>query len=77
LVVDADNKIAAVAVQTDGLHHQQWLISDGLRGGEKVIVANVATLQVGSTVIPQLQPATAMATATAAATTTTTAAQGS
>jgi multidrug efflux system membrane fusion protein len=67
LVVDADNIVQEAAVTADVLHGDRWLVSAGLNGGEKVIVANVAKLKPGVKVDPQEQIETAME-ATAVAT---------
>ncbi|RXZ36658.1 efflux RND transporter periplasmic adaptor subunit [Oxalobacteraceae bacterium CAVE-383] len=55
MVVDADNTVRAVAVTADTLHGDRWLVSAGLNGGEKVIVANVAKIEAGAKVTPQEQ----------------------
>jgi multidrug efflux system membrane fusion protein len=55
LVVDADNTVQAVAVTADVLHGDRWLVRTGLRGGEKVIVANVAKIEPGTKVEPREQ----------------------
>jgi multidrug efflux system membrane fusion protein len=68
MVVDADNIVQAVTVTADTLHGDRWLVSAGLNGGEKVIVANIAKLKPGIKVNPQEQPeiTTAAVVATAA-----------
>ena len=71
MVVNADNVIEAVTVQADGLHGDNWLVTAGLNGGEKVIVANLAKMKPGITVTPleqtaSAEPTTATTNATAA-----------
>jgi multidrug efflux system membrane fusion protein len=50
MVVNADNMVEAVEVKAERLHGDDWLVSAGLRGGERVIVANVAKMQPGAAV---------------------------
>lgn len=51
MVVGADNVVKAVEVTADKLHGDRWLVSAGLHGGEKVIVANAAKFDAGDKVI--------------------------
>ena len=53
MVVDANNVAQAVTVTADVLHGDRWLVSAGLHGGEKVIVANAAKIEAGDKVIPR------------------------
>jgi multidrug efflux system membrane fusion protein len=55
MVVNADNIAEAVTVKADTLHGDRWLVSEGLRGGEKVIVANAASIKPGQPVHPREQ----------------------
>lgn len=55
MVVGADNVVKAVEVTADKLHGDRWLVSAGLHGGEKVIVANAAKFDAGDKVIPREQ----------------------
>lgn len=59
MVVNADNVTEVVTVKADTMHDKQWLVTAGLSGGERVIVANVAAIKPGVVVKPQLQTAAA------------------
>lgn len=50
LLVGADGKVAAQPVKTGGLSGDGWIISEGLKGGEKVIVDGVQKARPGSPV---------------------------
>ena len=60
LVVGSDGKVMAQPVKTGGLSGADWIIAEGLKGGEKVIVNGVQKARPGS-------PVTAVETPTAAA----------
>ncbi len=50
LLVAADGKVMAQPVKTGGLSGSDWIISEGLKGGEHVIVNGVQKARPGSTV---------------------------
>jgi membrane fusion protein, multidrug efflux system len=52
-VVDAAGKVAVVPVQVNELKGRNWLVTRGLKGGERVIVENAATLAPGTAVTPR------------------------
>jgi membrane fusion protein (multidrug efflux system) len=52
LVVNADNKIEQRTVTTARTIGDQWLIDEGLRAGERVVVEGVQKIQPGMTVTP-------------------------
>jgi membrane fusion protein (multidrug efflux system) len=52
MVVGADNKVEARPVQTDGTSGDQWVISSGLKAGEKIIVEGFQKAKPGSPVKP-------------------------
>jgi membrane fusion protein (multidrug efflux system) len=49
-VVDKDNKVNPRPVVVGDLYGNDWFISDGIKGGEKVVTDGVLTLQPGSLV---------------------------
>ncbi|MGV7209082.1 efflux RND transporter periplasmic adaptor subunit [Oxalobacteraceae bacterium A2-2] len=52
LVVGADNKVASVPVTTGGAQNGSWVISSGLKGGERVVVEGFQKAKPGATVNP-------------------------
>ncbi|SIO71014.1 membrane fusion protein, multidrug efflux system [Burkholderia sp. GAS332] len=52
-VVDAAGKVAVVPVQVNELKGRNWLVTSGLKGGERVVVENAATLEPGAVVKPR------------------------
>jgi membrane fusion protein (multidrug efflux system) len=50
LVVGGDGKVMAQPVKTGGLSGADWIIAEGLKGGERVIVNGVQKARPGSTV---------------------------
>lgn len=70
MVVGADNKVAPREVVTNGVDGQNWIISDGLKEGDQVIVEGLQKVQPGATVKPVQwkKPAAANATPNPAAT---------
>lgn len=50
LLVGGDGKVMAQPVKTGGLSGADWIIAEGLKGGEKVIVNGVQNARPGSTV---------------------------
>ena len=51
-LVRENNSLVPVEVEAKSMHGDQWLITGGLKGGEKVIVENAATMMPGSKVNP-------------------------
>lgn len=52
LVVDAANKVAPRPVKTGGMSGSHWIITDGLREGDRVVVEGQMKAKPGSTVKP-------------------------
>lgn len=50
LVVGPDNKVTAHALQLRGTSGNQWIVSDGLKDGDRVIVAGLQKVQPGASV---------------------------
>lgn len=50
MVVDEQNQVQALAVTAPAMQEGQWVITSGLKGGERVIVTNPAILAPGSKV---------------------------
>jgi membrane fusion protein, multidrug efflux system len=50
LLVGPDDKVAAQPVKTGGLSGSDWIVSEGLKGGEQVIVNGVQKVRPGMTV---------------------------
>ena len=72
MVVGADNKVTAQPVKADVAQDGNWVISSGLKGGEKIIVEGFQKAKPGATVAPSPwkgAPAAAAPAAPAAATT--------
>lgn len=53
LVVDAQNKVVLRVVQTSRLIEDRWLVTSGLKGGERVVVESVDKAMPGATVKPR------------------------
>jgi membrane fusion protein (multidrug efflux system) len=49
-VVNADNKAAARTIKTDRAIGDQWLVSEGVAAGDKVIVIGIQGVRPGSPV---------------------------
>ena len=58
MVINQDNKVEAVEVQADNLQGKQWIVTAGLKGGERVIISNPGMLAPGTPVKP-IKPQTA------------------
>jgi membrane fusion protein, multidrug efflux system len=56
-VLDGENKATVRPVRTGEWIGQDWLVLDGLRTGERVVVDNLMKLRPGATVAPQLADA--------------------
>lgn len=69
LVVAADGKVEAQPIKTDTAQGDLWVVSDGLKGGEQVIVEGLQKAKPGATVkaVPAGQPAPGAAPAAAQA----------
>ena len=52
-VVDAAGKVAVLPVQVNQLKGRNWLVTGGLKGGERVVVENTAGLEPGAIVTPR------------------------
>jgi membrane fusion protein, multidrug efflux system len=52
LVVGADNKVTSQPVKADAAQDGRWIISSGLKGGEKIIVEGFQKTKPGGTVTP-------------------------
>ena len=53
LIVGADNKVSAQSVKADAAQNGSWVISSGLKGGERVIVEGFQKAKPGATVTPE------------------------
>lgn len=53
LVVGADNKVTSQPVKADAAHDGRWIISAGLKGGEKIIVEGFQKTKPGGIVAPK------------------------
>jgi membrane fusion protein (multidrug efflux system) len=62
LVVGPDNKVTVHPLQLRGTSGNQWVVSDGLEDGDRVIVAGMQKVQPGAMVkVTESQPAPAAA----------------
>jgi membrane fusion protein (multidrug efflux system) len=52
LLVTPENKVELRVIKTDRAILDQWLVSDGLKAGDKVIIDGVQKAQPGATVVP-------------------------
>jgi len=52
LVVGADGKVAAQSIKTDGTHGDKWIVSQGLKAGDRVVVEGLQKAKAGATVKP-------------------------
>ena len=66
LLVDAENKVVPQPVRTGGLSGTDWIITEGLTGGERIIVNGVQKVQPGAPVTPVPLAAQAAPVSTAA-----------
>ena len=53
LIVGADNKVSAQPVKADAAQNGNWVVSSGLKGGERVIVEGFQKAKPGATVTPE------------------------
>lgn len=56
LVVGRDNKVASRNVKLGGVYEKQWIITDGLKPGEQIVIEGVQKVKDGMTVRPQMAP---------------------
>ncbi|MFT8490756.1 MAG: efflux RND transporter periplasmic adaptor subunit [Gluconobacter oxydans] len=61
MIVDGENKVAQRSIQVSRTVGDSWLVSDGLKAGEKVIVNGLQKVQPGAKVTPHDVPADAPA----------------
>ena len=54
MVVNAENKVETRSIETSGLKDQQWIVTKGLKAGDKVIVEGVAKVKEGQDVKPSM-----------------------
>ena len=66
MTANAENKVAPRPVKTGEWFGKDWVVLDGLKAGDKVIVDNLMKLKPGAPVAPQ-PPAAPAGTAAAAA----------
>jgi membrane fusion protein (multidrug efflux system) len=52
LVAGADDKVVLKRVRVDGLHGQEWIITDGLAEGDRMILSGTQNARPGSAVAP-------------------------
>jgi membrane fusion protein (multidrug efflux system) len=57
LIVNADNKVELRALKTERAIGDQWLVTDGLKAGDRVIVEGLQFVKPGATVKPEEQQA--------------------
>lgn len=53
MMVDEANKVVARPIKTDGFSGSEWIVTEGLKEGEKVIVEGVQKLRPGTVVVPK------------------------
>lgn len=75
LIVNAQNKVESRAVTADTAYGDQWIVSNGLQAGDRIIVTGLQSIVAGATVKPvektdaAAQPASGTAAASATANT--------
>jgi multidrug efflux system membrane fusion protein len=52
MIVNAEGKVESVTVKTDVIRGPNWLVTEGLSGGEKIIINNPAMMVIGTDVSP-------------------------
>jgi membrane fusion protein, multidrug efflux system len=52
LVVNAQNQVEQRPIQTDGVSGDKWVVTGGLKAGERVIVEGLQKVRAGATVVP-------------------------
>jgi len=68
LLVDAESKVRRQAIEIDRAVGSRWMVTGGLKGGEKIVVDGFQRIKVGDAVEPQEVDLRAKAKAVAAAT---------
>ncbi|MDE1173596.1 MAG: efflux RND transporter periplasmic adaptor subunit [Parvibaculaceae bacterium] len=53
LLIDADNKIVQQSIKADRIVGDKWLVSDGLKAGDKVVVQGLQKVRPGEVVKPE------------------------
>jgi membrane fusion protein (multidrug efflux system) len=66
MIVGSDNKVVARPVKAEAATGDKWIVSDGLKGGERIIVEGFQKAKPGATVTPQPWQPAAPANGTAA-----------
>jgi membrane fusion protein (multidrug efflux system) len=66
-VIDADNEVVRQPVTTGGFSGPDWIITEGLQGGERVVIEGLQKIRPGMVVKPTLAQAPAAGRARAAA----------
>ena len=54
MVVDADNKVESRVVTTAEAIDNQWLVTSGLKEGDKIVVEGLQKIRSGATVAPSV-----------------------
>ena len=52
LVVNSQNQVEQRPIQTDGVSGDKWIVSSGLKAGERVVVEGLQKVRAGATVVP-------------------------
>jgi len=52
LIVTPDNKVELRVIKTDRAIRDQWLVTEGLKAGDRVIIDGLQKAQPGATVAP-------------------------
>ncbi len=58
-VVGAENKVAPQPIKTAGFSGQDWVVIDGLTGGERIVVDGIQKIRPGAVVNPVVAGAAA------------------
>jgi membrane fusion protein (multidrug efflux system) len=66
-IVTPDSKVAPQPIKTAGFSGQDWIVVDGLKGGERVVVDGLQKIRPGATVNPIMAGAAPQAPPAAAA----------
>jgi len=57
MIVDAENKVQQRSIQTSRTVGKDWLVTGGVKAGDKIIVNGLQKVQPGAKVAPQEVPA--------------------
>jgi membrane fusion protein, multidrug efflux system len=52
LVVNSQNQVESKLIQTEGVFGDKWIVSSGLKAGERVVVEGLQKVRAGATVVP-------------------------